>query len=178
MKAMSKKRKTVLLLAATAAALVLVIVLSLLRWHAFFELRDFRASSNTDAALGEALPSLSDYLPMEGEFGQSSRQSADGSRVVTVSSFPDPMLGSPRVTAVSLMAGAGEDYHILGVHVDDGAASAYTALEAHGYRVTRGTSSSIIGERGRIRISFTLTEGKITAINARVMTTNLFGVQY
>ena len=98
--------------------------------------------------------------------------------MVTVASFPDPIFGSSRVIAVALGEGAGEDSHILGVHVGDGPQSAYTALEAHGYKVTRGTSSSIIGERGRIRISFALTDGKITAITARVMTTNLFGVQF
>ncbi len=177
-----KHRKAIIAVFVLAVLLLAVAVL-VLKWTGSIEVSSFNRNSELDFELcgsfggsgahGYSVPENS------GAFGCTIYEKPSDNMLsrneIMVSAYPDTALGKSRVTAISVEWGDGV---MLGVRLGDLSENAVKALKKHGCKIVNITSTSISAKKGKISLNFTVTDGKITRMSARVNNTNVMHIVY
>ena len=173
------KRKYLLIAAGVTVVLLLILLVS---WSGVVELGVINRNSSIPVSLGEGWdPGVIGALQLvpteEGQVGGTGYENADRCIKIALSSYPDALIGSQRVTAVMLTEGNTED-HILGVLLGDRTNVAYEKLGNCGFDTVK-TKLGIRAWRGNIVIDLAVNEkNRISSICAYLEGSNIFGIQF
>ncbi len=166
-----------------AVVLMLVAIMSViyLRWTACFSVSSFNRASSLDIPLCASADTLDSLVYEEyndGFFGFSMYRREDFAAEVRVESFPDAVIGSPKITGIYLKEN-NTDSDILGIKIGDDDNVAYKQLETHGFKSINASNDRITAEKSKLNILIILDDRyKVAEISVTVENTNIFKVQY